>query len=159
MYSKSGFLICFAFSAAAKVKLTAISLILSPKDPSYSSAYFLYRLNSSKGNVSDAIKYLEEAINYPESDSATDADYNYELAAFCLKNGHSGKAFSAAQKALELNPALAGKAYFLMGTIWGSVSCGGNEIERRAPYWVAVDYLTKAKNAARISANERTAGI
>lgn len=116
-------------------------------DPSYSSAYFLYKLNSSKGNVSDAIKYLEEAINYPESDSATDADYNYELAAFCLKNGHSGKAFSAAQKALELNPALAGKAYFLMGTIWGSVSCGGNEIERRAPYWVAVDYLQKAKSA------------
>ena len=116
-------------------------------DPSYTSAYFLYKLNSSKGNVADAIKYLEEAINYPESDTATDADYNYELAAFCLKNGQSGKAFSAAQKALDLNPALAGKAYFLMGTIWGSVSCGGNEIERRAPYWVAVDYLQKAKSA------------
>ena len=116
-------------------------------DPSYTSAYFLYKLNSSKGNVADAIKYLEEAINYPESDSATDADYNYELAAFCLKNGQSGKAFSAAQKALDLNPALAGKAYFLMGTIWGSVSCGGNEIERRAPYWVAVDYLQKDKSA------------
>ena len=116
-------------------------------DPSYTSAYFLYRLNSSRGNASDAVKYLEEAINYPESDSAVDADYNYELAAFCLKNGMSGKAYSAAQRALELNPALAGKAYFLMGTIWGSVSCGGNEIERRAPYWVACDFLQKAKAA------------
>ena len=35
----------------------------------------------------------------------------------------------------------------LIGTIWGSMVCSGNEIERRAPYWVAVDYMTKAKNA------------
>ena len=116
-------------------------------DPSYSSAYFLYRLNSSRGNVADAVKYLEEAIASPDSDNTTDGDYNYELAAFCFKNGMSSKAYSAANKAIELNPAIAGKAYFLMGTIWGSVSCSGNEIERRAPYWVAVDYLQKAKAA------------
>ena len=66
---------------------------------------------------------------------------------FCSKNGQNAKAYSAAQKAIELNPTLAGKAYFLMGTIWGSSSCGGNEIERRAPYWVAVDFLQKAKSA------------
>ena len=35
----------------------------------------------------------------------------------------------------------------LMGSIWGSTVCSGNEIERRAPYWVAVDYMVKAKNA------------
>ena len=116
-------------------------------DPSYNSAYFLYRLNSSRGNVEDAIKYLEEAINYPESDAATDGEYNYELAVFCSKNGQNSKAYSAAQKAIELNPEFTGKAYFLMGTIWGSTNCGGNEIERRAPYWVAVDYLQRAKAA------------
>ena len=116
-------------------------------DPSYNSAYFLYRLNSSRGNVDEAVKYLEEAINYPESDAATDGEYNYELAVFCSKNGQNAKAYAAAQKAIELNPTFAGKAYFLMGTIWGSTSCGGNEIERRAPYWVAVDYLQKAKTA------------
>ena len=90
---------------------------------------------------------MEEAINYPESDAATDGEYNYELAVFCSKNGQNAKAYAAAQKALELNPTFAGKAYFLMGTIWGSTNCGGNEIERRAPYWVAVDFLQKAKNA------------
>lgn len=116
-------------------------------DPSYSSAYFLYRLNSSRDNVEDAVKYLEEAIASPESDATTDGEYSYELAAFCFKNGMSSKAFTAANKAVELNPSMAGKAYFLMGTIWGSLSCGGNEIERRAPYWVAVDYLQKAKAA------------
>jgi len=116
-------------------------------DPSYNSAYFLYRLNSSRGNVEAAVRYLEEAINYPESDAATDGEYNYELAVFCSKNGQNSKAYAAAQRAIELNPTFEGKAYFLMGTIWGSTNCGGNEIERRAPYWVAVDYLQKAKAA------------
>lgn len=116
-------------------------------NPSYSSAYFLFKLNSGKGNVKEAISYLEEAIAYPESDNVTDADYYYELAVFCHKNGQNSKGYYSAQKALELNPELAGKCYFLMGSIWGSTTCGGDEIEHRAPYWVAVDYLQKAKVA------------
>ena len=48
---------------------------------------------------------------------------------------------------MELDPSYTGKVYMIMGTIWGSTSCGGNEIERRAPYWVAVDFMVKAKNA------------
>ena len=35
----------------------------------------------------------------------------------------------------------------LMGTIWGSVVCGGNDIEQRAKYWVACDFMNKAKAA------------
>ena len=116
-------------------------------DPSYNSAYFLYKLHASKGNVDDAIKYLEEAIAAPESDNLKDGEYQYELAAYCFKNGQVDKAFAGAKKAIELNPAQAGKSYFLIGTIWGSTSCGGDEIARRAPYWVAVDYLQKAKAA------------
>ena len=53
----------------------------------------------------------------------------------------------AARKAADLGYGYTGKAYFLMGTIWGSTSCGGNEITSRAHYWVAVDYLQKAKAA------------
>ena len=34
-----------------------------------------------------------------------------------------------------------------MGQIWGSTSCGGDEVEKRAHYWVAVDYLNKARAA------------
>ena len=76
-----------------------------------------------------------------------DAQYNYEMANYCLKNGRKSKAFSAAQLAAQLGYGYTGKAYYLIGTIWGSTACGGNEITRRAPYWVAVDYLQKAKNA------------
>jgi hypothetical protein len=35
----------------------------------------------------------------------------------------------------------------LLGTIWGSLVCSGNDVEQRAKYWVAVDYMNKAKAA------------
>ena len=116
-------------------------------DPSYTSAYFLYRLNSVRGNADEAIKYLNEAIDSPDSDTATDAGYLYELAAFSYKNGQSGRAAEAARKAIDMDPSLAGKANMLLGTIWGNLRCGGNELERAAPFWVAVDYLQKARSA------------
>ena len=129
-------------------------------EPSYKSAYFLYRLNSSRGNVSDAISYLEQAIAYPESDSMTDGDYYNELAKFCYKNNMKGKAFDAAVKAAELNPSVKGECYMLIGNIWAATSCGGDEISRRAPYWVAVDYYQRAAAAdesLRSECNERIA--
>ena len=123
-------------------------------EPSHSSAYYLYRLYSSRGDFDNAVKFMEEAIASEESVAADDANYSFELAAFCFKNGKSAKAYEAAQKAVELDAAVAGKAYMLMGTIWGSTICGGNEIERRAPYWVAVDFMNKAKNADPALAEE-----
>ena len=116
-------------------------------EPSHTSAYYLYRLYSSRNDIDNAIKFIEEAVASEESDAAADANYLFELAAFSFKNGKNAKAYEAAQKVVELDPAMAGKAYMLIGTIWGSTVCGGNEIERRAPYWVAVDYMQKAKNA------------
>ena len=117
------------------------------QEPSHTSAYYLYKLYAGRADVENALKYMDEAVNYPESDNATDAAYLYELAAFCFKNGNNARALSSAQKAVELDETLAGKAYMLMGTIWGSVVCPGNEIEQRAKYWVAVDYMNKAKAA------------
>ena len=128
-------------------------------EPSYQSAYYLFKLYSSRGNVDEAIKYMDEAIAYPESDDKVDASYNYELAAYSYKNGHSAKAYGCAQKAAELDPEFAGKAYMLIGTIWGSQVCRGNEIESRAPYWVAVDYMIKAKNADETLAAEANSMI
>ena len=116
-------------------------------EPSAASAYYLYKLHAAQDDNSTAVKYLEEALNFGDLDAQTKANYQLELAAFALKNGMNAKAFAAAQKAAELDPANQGKAYYIIGTIWGSVRCGGNEVERRANYWVAVDYLQKAKNA------------
>ena len=116
-------------------------------EPSAAAAYYLYKLHSAKGNVSDAVKYMQEAVDRDDSDTKQDASYLYELAVYCFKNGRSATAFEAASKVPAMDEDLAGKAYLLIGTIWGSTSCGGDEIARRAPYWVACDYMNKAKAA------------
>lgn len=121
--------------------------VMHTNNPSYNSAYALYRLNAASGNTNEAIQYLEEAIAFEESDEKTDGEYYYELASYAYKNGRSGLAFDSAVKAADMNPEFAGKAYFLIGNIWGSTNCGGDEIARRSPYWVAVDYMQKAKDA------------
>ena len=115
--------------------------------PSSSSAYYLYKLHAAKDEVTEAIKYFEEAVSLCPDDDPVKADYLIELATYCLKNNITDKAFEYAKKAAELKPDHQGKAYYLIATIWGSVRCSGNEIEIRAKYWVAVDYLQKAKAA------------
>ena len=117
-------------------------------EPSAQSAYFLYRLNAAQDNIAAAESYLEEAVRLSaDADPATAADYNLQYASFCIKNGHKAKAYEAALKTLDLDKSLAGKAYYIIGTVWGTTTCGGDEISRRAPYWVAVDYLQKAREA------------
>ena len=118
-------------------------------EPSHNSAYLLYKLYSQRNQHTEAIAYMEEAIaTCGDSLVNQAADYCLEFGTYCFKSaGKDAKAVEAAKKAAELNPAIAGKAYLLAGTIWGSQKCQGNEIETRAPYWVAVDFLTKAKNA------------
>lgn len=121
--------------------------IMHQNEPSASSAYYLYKLNSAKGEVEAATNYFEEALASEDADASKLADWQLEYATFCVKNGINGKGFEAAKKAAELSPANQGKAYYLIGTIWGSVRCGGNEVTGRANYWVAIDYLQKAKAA------------
>lgn len=117
------------------------------ENPSANSAYYLYKLLSLRGETNQAVSYLEEAIAQEDSDEAKDAELYYELATYSLKNGLRAKAYESARKSAELGYGFTGKAYFLIGTIWGSSACGDSYISKRAPYWVAVDYMQKAKAA------------
>ena len=127
-------------------------------ESSHNSAYLLYKLYSQRNLADKAIAYMEEAIALCGDTLVNQAaDYCLELGTYCFKSaGEDAKAVEAAKKAAELNPENAGRAYLLAGTIWGSQKCHGNDIETRAPYWVAVDYLTKAKNADENLAAEAT---
>ena len=127
-------------------------------DPSYRSAYGLYRLNAARDNVADAAKYLEEAIASAESDEATDAQYYYEMAAFCYKNGMRGKATEAARKAVDMDFGYAGKAYLILGNLWASATCG-ETVDKWARYWAAADYYQKARNADPSIADEAAASL
>lgn len=116
-------------------------------NPSANAAYSLYRLYSAVDNVDEAIKYLEEAIAREDSDAAQDADWKYELATYYYKHAMLSEAYEAASYVAENSEELKGKAYFLMGNVWGSTRCGGDEMASRAPFWVACDYMNKAKSA------------
>lgn len=133
--------------------LNAVNVMHS-KNPSYVSAYNLFKLYSARGDFNKAVAFAEEAIASADSDDLTDAKYSYELAAFAIKNGKLAKAAEAASKAAELDANLAGKCYMICGQAWLANSCSGDEIARRAPYWVAVDFFNKAKAADSSLAEE-----
>lgn len=118
-------------------------------NPTHASAYTLYKLNASTGKSAEAVKYLQEAIDREDSDAAQDAEYYYELAVYNFKCGNNLAAEQAAKKVIPLatTSEIKGKTYMLIGTIWGGVRCDGNDIVKRAPYWVAVDYFERAKVA------------
>ena len=125
--------------------LQAVTL-MNKLDPSSSTSYYLYRLHGARGNVKEAIAYMDNALAGEDIDADTKNAWTYEAATFCFKNGENVRAFEFATKAAE-DEKQAGKAYFLMGNIWAAVRCGGDEVARRAPYWVACDYMNKAKAA------------
>ena len=112
-------------------------------EPSAGTAYYLYRFFNSKGDKATALNYLKEATNV-----ATGVDkgtYLYELATIHYSNHQYGAAVSTARQAAELNPKYAGKAEMLIGTIWAATPCAGDEIAKRAKFWVATDYMQRAK--------------
>ena len=127
-------------------------------DPSYRSAYALFRLNSARDNIADAARYIEEAIASPESDAEVDAQYTYELALFAYKNGMRGKAYEAARKAVELDHGYAGKAYLIIGNLWASSTCS-DEVDKYARFWAATDYFQKARSVDPTLAEDASASI
>ena len=127
-------------------------------DPSYRSAYGLYKLNAARVNVADAARYLEEAIASEESNEETDAQYYYELARFCYANGMRGRAYENANKAIRLDYGYAGKAYMIIGNLWASATCG-SDVDKYARYWAATDYYNKARSADATLADEAASSI
>lgn len=123
-------------------------------NPTPSAAHMVFQINSQRGNTADAIKYLEEAIKLSEGQEK--ADYSYELATYCYKIGNNIKAVEAARTAINADSenSVTGKSYFLIGSIWGALKCSGNDIAVRAPFWVAVDNMNRAKNADASLAEE-----
>lgn len=120
-------------------------------EPSYNSAYYLYRLCSSRDINDDATMFLKNAINSDSIDDKTKGDYLLELGTFYYKkiNNYSAAAQYALQS-FEFNPEIKGKAYLLMGYIWAMAKVYEGEmpdIDARANFWVAVDYFVKAKQA------------
>ncbi len=122
---------------------------LYKQEPSANSAYYLYRLYSSKGENESALDFLQKAANDETAEVAARADYFLQMGTFYFKMMNNRPAAAeAARKAMELDEQLKGKAYLLLGHIWAnSKSTSDSEIDARANFWVAVDYFSRAKSA------------
>ena len=121
---------------------------LHKMEPTYKTAKVLFKLYSAREKNQEAMRFLQEAINSPESNDIEDADMLMLMATYYFKKMESpAKAAEAARQAVQKNIAVAGVSNLLMATIWANHKCSGNEIEKRANFWVAVDYLNRARNA------------
>ena len=117
-------------------------------EPSGNSAYLLYKLYSATPEGSEkAISYMRQAVELSAEQPETASAYLFELATYYFqKLGKNAESVATAKECAQLSNTYAAKAYFLIGTIWSTIKCQGNEIETRAPFWVATDYMIKAKN-------------
>jgi len=122
---------------------------LNEINPTASSVYGLYKLYSSRDQNTQAAEALERAISLLNPDDvATRAEYTFELATYYFKKcGKAAPAVAKAKEVVEMDESYKGKAYLLIGTIWGGQKCGGDEVSSRANFWVAVDYLQRAAAA------------
>ncbi len=115
-------------------------------EPSYRSAYALYRMQMAKGNSAEALDYLEEASGFAVEGSEEQAKTTLELAQLAYKEGQRSKAYSAAKRVTAMAPAYAGKAWLLIGNLWSS-SRPEKEVDKFAKLWAAADCYARAKAA------------
>jgi tetratricopeptide (TPR) repeat protein len=114
-------------------------------EPSAGSAYAVGRMYALKNNLASAVKYYKEAIE--RSTSRKDkAKYMAELGIIYMQEYNDrAQALHYATQAMN-SDAKNGRAYLLRGIIWAAEECEGNDIAKKAKYWLAVDYAAKAKS-------------
>jgi tetratricopeptide (TPR) repeat protein len=122
-------------------------------EPSAGSAYAVGAVYALKDDMANAVKYYKEAID--KSTSPKDrAKYTAELGIVYMQRlNNRTQALHCAQQAMS-SDAGNGKAYLLRGIIWAAEECGGNDIAKKAKYWLAVDYAIKAKTIDPALASE-----
>jgi tetratricopeptide (TPR) repeat protein len=114
-------------------------------EPSAGSAYTVGKVYILKNDMANAAKFFKEAVERA-SPGKDRAKYLADLGVIYLQEFNDrAQALSYVRQAIS-NDANNGRAHLLRGMIWATEECDGNEIAKKAKYWVAVDYAVKAKN-------------
>lgn len=114
-------------------------------EPSAGSAYAVGRMYAVKNDMTNAVKYYKEAVERSTSEKDK-AKYLAELGIIYMQEFKDpAQALQYAQQAMN-SDAKNGRAHLLRGIIWANEDCGGNDIAKKAKYWLAVDYAAKAKS-------------
>jgi tetratricopeptide (TPR) repeat protein len=113
-------------------------------EPSTESAFMIGKMFMKNKEYAKAIDYLKEGENLEDVDDRADA-YIYIAECYRTLNNYSA-ARSYALKSIAERPG-DGNPYIMIGDMYAASTktCGGNDIEKKAIYWVAVDKYNRAK--------------
>lgn len=123
-----------------------VSEKLYAMDPSSRSAYGLGLLMSKKKKYGESAKYLKQAVDLCDDCPEMEKYLIKAAKAYYFENQYKTAA-SYAKRAIAINPN-SGDAYLTVGMAIASSasSCGSDDIEKSAAYWLAIDYFYKAKS-------------
>jgi len=124
-----------------------VAIALYDIEPTSSSAHGVALLFAKKEKYSQAIEYMNQAIELETVDSVK-AGYYYEGAQIYNKTRSYSSARDYARKSINLKPNN-GEAYILIATMYAATanSIGQDDFAHNAVFWAAVDKLNQAKNA------------
>ncbi len=113
-------------------------------EPSTEAAYLIGKMLMQSQEYAKAIDYLKEGENLEDSEDRADCFLYIAECYRVNKNYPSARSYalkSAGERPTDGNP------YIMIVDMYAasSKSCGGNEMEKKAIYWVAVDKYYKAK--------------
>jgi len=121
-----------------------VSEALHKLEPSAKSAYSLGQLAEADGNNSKALQYYNQAAEL-ETNKSDQAKIYYRIANNYKDKGSYGQARNFYRKALNAKPSL-GSAYLQIANMYAKSAnnCGENAFNKRAVYWLAADYASRA---------------
>ncbi len=122
-----------------------VSVKLHDLEPSPESAFHIGKMLYNKQNYTEAIEYLTQGLGMEDAEMLETC---YFALADCYKNTNDfPNAVKNAREVLKLNEN-DGRPYILIGDMYAETAgkCGSNDLEKKAPYWAAVDQYIKAKS-------------
>ncbi|MCP9199655.1 tetratricopeptide repeat protein [Gramella sp. GC03-9] len=121
-----------------------VSEALHQLEPSAKSAYSLGQLAESEGDYTKALKYYNQAAEL-ETNKSDQAKIYYRIANNYKDKGNFSQARSFYNKALNARPSM-GSAYLQIASMYAQSAnnCGDDTFSKRAVYWLAADYASRA---------------
>ncbi len=121
-----------------------VSEALHQLEPSAKSAYSLGQLAEAEGDNSKALEYYNEAAEL-ETNKSDQAKIYYRIANNYKEKGSFSQARNFYRKALSAKPSM-GSAYLQIANMYAQSAnnCGDDPFTKRAVYWLAADYASRA---------------
>ena len=119
---------------------------LDKLEPSPKTAFYLGQLAEKNGDNSKAMKYYEESANR-ETDKNAKATVFMRLGEKMLAKKSYSQARAFYRKSLAAKPSN-GRAYLRIAQMYANSAnnCGKDQFTKRAVYWLAANYASKAAN-------------